>query len=553
MKKLKHRLKFAIVPILLFTALTAEFTGSDNDIYFEIAKNIDIFTRVYKDITFNYVDEIEPEQFLRAGIKGMLSELDPYTVFMDETRQDDIDLLTNGKYGGIGVSIGVRDDKVTILELMDGYSAERQGLHIGDVIISVSGTPITGENFDEISTYVKGEPGTFVDLKILRGESKDTLEFNLVREEVVVKNVTYYGFYPEESNIGYIKLSSFTRSAADELKRALNDLKARKEVHSIIIDLRNNPGGLLDAAIDISNKFLPKGDLIVSTKGRDSTSLKHFYADQEPIMPDAHLIVLVNNGSASASEIVAGAIQDHDRGIILGEKTFGKGLVQTIQPLSYNTSLKITTSRYFTPSGRSIQKVDYARNNAVIASYDTLINKAFFTDNQREVRGFGGIAPDSSVDQNNYSELTKDLLAKGLLFEFANHYYNNNGSNTYETLDFNKVYKEFTQFLETKNYRFKNELEDQLTAIIFSIKEDKRYDEVEEKLVDLTLQVDEIAQQSIEYHKDEIVKELKVEFAARYLGNEGKIIESLKHDTQFSTAIKILENQESYSRLLNSL
>ena len=276
-----------------------------------------------------------------------------YTIYIDGNKKDEIDLITNGKYGGVGISIGVRGNAVTVVEVLDGYSAQRQGIRIGDEIIGANGVSITPENIDEVSKLVKGDPGTIVDLTIVRNEEQDTIHFNLVREEVLVKNLTYYGFVPESGNNVYLKLSSFSRSAASEVLDALKKLKAQKEIKSIVLDLRGNPGGLLDVAADICDKFLPKGDLIVTTKGRDDSNINHYYAEQEPFVGNARLVVLINEGSASASEIVAGAMQDHDRGVILGTKSYGKGLVQTITPLDYNASLKIF---FFEPVKRSFEK-----------------------------------------------------------------------------------------------------------------------------------------------------------------------------------------------------
>jgi len=279
----RKAMKIFIAVSLLFTF---GFLINKSDIYFEIAKNIDIFTKVYKEISFNYVDEINPEHFLRAGIKGMLNSLDPYTVFIDEKKQDDIELLTNSKYGGIGVTIGVRESKVTIIELMDGYSAQRQGIRVGDIIIQVDSVKISQDNFEDISSYVKGEPGTLVQLKILRNSEKDTIQFNILREEVTIKNLVFAGFVPEESNNVYLKLTGFSRTAGEELKKSILELGKQKDIKSVILDLRGNPGGLLDAAVDVSSKFLERGQLIVSTKGRDTTTLKQFFSTQEPLVKD---------------------------------------------------------------------------------------------------------------------------------------------------------------------------------------------------------------------------------------------------------------------------
>jgi len=533
-----------------FIFLTGFFTGK-KDIYFDIAKNIDVFTRVYKEISFNYVDEVDPELFIRAGIQGMLNSLDPYTVFLDEKKQDDIELLTKGKYGGIGVTIGVRDNKVTIIEVMDGYSAQRQGIFIGDIILEVNGTKINGENFDDVSPLVKGEPGTFVELKIQRDGVSEPIKFNILREEITVKNVTFCGFYPESSNNVYIKLTGFSRTAGDEVKRALLELKKQKEIESVIFDLRGNPGGLLDAAVNISNRFLNKGQLIVSTKGRDSLSIRQYFATEEPILPDVPLILLVNEGSASASEIVAGAIQDHDRGLLIGEKTFGKGLVQTVTPLSYNTSIKITTSKYYTPSGRCIQKIDYSKKNKSILKYDSLFVSEFNTDHKRTVYSSGGITPDSVVLNPVYSDIIKDILAKGFFFKFSNFYYSQHSANSFGLLNFESVFTEFKKFLKEENYFYSSPAEKKIEEVIASIDEHKNYREIKSNLTNVKNELNRLTRDEMDIRKDEIIRQLKIELASRFLGGEGRIKEFLNNDLQFNTAYNIIRNKQVYNKILN--
>ncbi len=544
----RHKTKILISTLVI---IFSGFVFKNADIYFEIAKNIDIFTRVYKEISFSYVDEIEPEQFLRAGIRGMLGELDPYTVFIDEKRQDDIELLTNGKYGGIGISIGLRDGSITILEIMDGYSAQRQGLLIGDVIIEVDKTPIGEKNFDDVSSLVKGEPGSFVNLKILRSESKDTLSFDLLREEIVVKSVVFYGFVPENSNNAYIKLVNFNRTAGDEIKKAINELQSKKKIESMILDLRGNPGGLLDVAVDVSNKFIAKGELIVSTKGRDSSSLKQYFAEQEPLLKNTKLLLLINEGSASAAEIVAGAIQDHDRGVLLGTKSFGKGLVQTISPLSYNTSLKITTAKYFTPSGRCIQKIDYSYNSKVIAKSDSLIETEYQTDNKRNVYSSGGITPDSSVQADNISELVTNLLARGYLFKFVNQYHNKNINRNFSDLKWDDIFIQFESFVKSDGFKYSDVVSKQLDQIANSFSDKKSYSNVIAKIEALKSDIANSSVNELEENKDGIIKLLKQEMASRYLGTSGRIIEALKVDSQFKAAQNLLANEKSFNKLLN--
>ncbi len=536
----------AFVLIFVF----AGFFPGKSDTYFEISKNIDLFGKVYKEISFNYVDDINPEEFMRAGIRGMLGSLDPYTIFIDENKQDDINLITNGKYGGVGISIGVRGDEVTVVEVLDGYSAQKQGIRIGDVLIEANNVKITPENVDNISSLVKGEPGTSVEVKVVRNNDQDTIKFNLIREEVIVKNLTYADFYPKNSNNVYLKLTNFSRSAGDEVRNALKKLKAEKEIKSVVLDLRGNPGGLLDVAVDIVDKFIDKGKLIVSTKGRDETNEKSYYAVQEPMVGDAKLVVLINGGSASASEIVTGAIQDHDRGVVLGTKSFGKGLVQTITPLSFNTSLKITTAKYYTPSGRCIQKIDYSKDNSVIANDDSISKSSFLTDNKRAVYSAGGITPDTTVNFEIDGGITMELLAKGLIFRFADYYYYQNPKVDFNALKDSEILDSFEKYLTKEKFTYESNAEREVQKLLADAKSNKYEKSITESLTKVKDQLEKIGNKEINIYKDEVLRELKGELASRYLGTEGKIEDLLASDPQFQTALKVLNNTKLYDRLL---
>lgn len=544
--------------IILFSSLTLVvlftfgFILSKSDVYFEISKNLELFGKVYKEISFNYVDDIDPKEFMRAGIVGMLSKLDPYTVFIDEKNQENIDLITNGKYGGVGISIGIRNDKVTILEVLDGYSAQKQGIRIGDVVTGIGDVRVTPEKIDEISSMVKGEPGTPVQLKILRMNEKDTLIFNLVREEVIVKNLVFADFYPENSNNVYLKLSNFSRSAGDEVRSALRELKNKKEIKSIVLDLRGNPGGLLDVAVDICDKFLKKDLLIVSTRGKELSSEKKYFAVEEPLVGTEKLVVLVNGNSASASEIVAGAIQDHDRGVILGTKSFGKGLVQTITPLSFNTSLKITTAKYYTPSGRCIQKIDYSKDNRVITEPDSLKEDVYATDNKRLVYSAGGITPDTTVNNGIESDLLKDLLAKGTIFNFADKFYYQNENADFKKIKDEKILSEYKKYLIESKYEYESDVEKKINEIVKHLNENHSSKELPVTLEKLKSEVKGMFETEFSESSDEILNELKVELAHRFLGNDAGIKEKLEFDKQFNTALKLLQDDKSYSRLLSS-
>jgi len=408
------------------------FVSADQEYFFKINKGIDIYGRVYRELAVNYVDELDPDKLMRSGIDGMLGSLDPYTTFIGEEEGGEVDLLTTGKYGGIGITIGIRDGFVTVTSLMDGYAAQRQGLQVGDRILEIEGVSMIGAKPEQVRSLTRGEPGTIVHMKIEREGEQKTLEFAIVREEVRIKNISYTGFLGDGSDtagsrrnaaggLAYVRLDRFSRGAGDELRLALKDLQLKGTVRGLILDLRDNPGGLLDAAVDVVSKFVPQGSLVVTTRGREQGSEKKYLAKEEPLDKDVPLVVLVNRNSASASEIVAGAIQDLDRGVVLGTRTFGKGLVQTIEPLVYNTQLKITTARYYTPSGRSIQEVDYMHRgkDGLFETTPDSLKRQFETAGGRTVYEHGGITPDSVVTEREPSSLYRELLRKSLFFRFV--------------------------------------------------------------------------------------------------------------------------------------
>ncbi len=539
--------------IFLSTVTIIFFSGfitSDNDIYLEMNKSIDVFGRVYKEVTLNYVDQLNPEEFMLAGINGMLTSLDPYTNFIDENQQKDIDIITKGKYGGIGASIGVRNDNVTVVDLIEGFSAQRQGMRIGDIIMKINDTSVTKENVDNLSDLLKGDPGTPVKIVVKRETVDEPIVFNLMREEIEVKNVTYYGFVPESSKNAYIKLSGFSRTAGNEVKKAYLDLKSQREIESVILDLRGNPGGLLDAAIDVSEKFLKKGQLIVSVKGRDSLSSKNYFATEEPISSDTKMIVLIDDGSASASEIVAGAIQDHDRAVIVGTNSFGKGLVQTVLPLSYNTSLKITTARYYTPTGRSIQRINYSDKNKVFEQSSFIKPKEFKTDGKRTVLSGGGIMPDTVVKNISNSRLVQALLADGMFFKFATNFFNTNSNANWKNINPGLLLQEFTKYLKSQKFEFVSKSEKLIDQLEISGAEENVDQKFLDQLEKIKHQIDISHTNELDKYKDDVLFEIRQELSARTEGRQGRIKESLKDDKQFLTSYNILNDHKKYESLL---
>ncbi|MDD8018398.1 MAG: S41 family peptidase [Bacteroidota bacterium] len=541
--------KSLIFSVTLMAFITFGFSAYEN-IYFNINKNIDIFGRVYKEIVTNYVDEVDPEKFMRSGIEGMLETLDPYTVYLAGKEEDEIDLLTHGQYGGVGISIGVRDGVITVLAPMEGYSAFKQGIKAGDRILEIDGVKVTGMNADSVRSRVRGEPGTVVKMKIDREGEKNPIEFSLVREEIQVHNVSYFGYIKD--GIGYIKLERFSRRAGEEVREAIKEMKAKGELKGIILDLRDNPGGLLDAAVDIVSKFAPQGSTIVSTRGRREEEQKIFKVEEEPAASDIPLAVLINKGSASASEIVAGAIQDLDRGIIVGTRSFGKGLVQTVIPLNYNASMKITTARYYTPSGRCIQEIDYLHKNkdGIFATTPDSMKREFKTTKGRSVKELGGITPDSAIAAADPSAYYAELLRKAMFFNFATLYVAKSPKADGDFVVTDTVLKEFEEYLKGQKFAFVEPAEKKLTDIKETMAKE-HYSSA--SLASIDAAIKELQKEKVNAfsrYKDEVRNELQEEINGRYNGEDGRNRASLVHDSQVQTTVALLLNKKTYDKIL---
>jgi carboxyl-terminal processing protease len=551
-KWFRARRRFSLAMLIVVAASIAAvgFVQLENDYFFKINKSIDLFGRVYKEVTLNYVDQVDPEKFMESGIEGLLSTLDPYTTFYNEKQGDEVELITTGTYGGIGISIGLRDDYVTVISLMEGYSAARQGVLPGDRILEVDGKAMKGAKPDAVRSMTRGEPGTEVHLKIQRESEDKILDFVLVREEIRLKNITYSDFV--ETGVGYIKLDRFSRGAADELRLAIKELKLKGTLSSLILDLRDNPGGLLEAAVGVVEKFVPKGSTVVSTRGRRPEMEKQYIATEEPILADVPLVVLVNGGSASASEIVAGAIQDLDRGIILGTRTFGKGLVQTVTPLPYNTQLKITTAKYYTPSGRLIQEIDYMHKSGdgVFATVPDSLRKQYKTAAGRTEYERGGITPDSVVTLPDPSAVHSALLRKAMYFRFATRYKSIHPQIPEAFRSNEMLLQEFQQFLAEQKFTFEDDTETKLKELRELSLKAKYGQSVMSDLERLSERIQEEKKLGIERNRQEVLNALRIEIASRYDGEHGRIETSLTTDPQVLAAKGLLTNTREYTRRL---
>ncbi len=548
MKGFRFVLMLALGTLMLVPPAISD-PPSDGEFFFKINKGIDVFGKVYREITANYVDEVDPERFMEAGIDGMLENLDPYTIFIGKEEGDEVELLTTGKYGGVGVTIGVRDGIIQVVTVMEGYSAQRAGIQPGDKIVEVDGVRIADKKPDEVRALTRGTPGTTVKVMVDREGEKDPLAFELVREEIQIKNVTYSGFI--EPGIGYIKLERFSRKAGEEVRQAIRDLTLKGELKGIMIDLRGNPGGLLDAAVEIVSKFVPRNSLIVSTKGRRADADREYRSMEEPILPAVPVVVLTDRNSASASEIVSGSIQDLDRGLVVGVRTFGKGLVQTILPLSYGAQLKITTARYYTPSGRSIQEIDYLSRNkdGVFASFADSTKKEFKTAGGRTVYEHGGITPDSIVGQPDNGPMVKQLLRKSLFFKFANSYVIEHKLEKMNGVT-DEMMASFKSFLEEEQFDYQEETETKLKEMRELAEKLNYSKEVIEDIDRLVKDLEKEKKRGFERYAKQIKREVEVELTARVHGEQGRIEASLHDDVQVNTGLALLKNPGAYAKML---
>jgi carboxyl-terminal processing protease len=521
----------------------------DTDLFLKINKGIDVFGRVYREISTNYVDEVDPEKFMMAGIDGMLATLDPYTVYIDKEDGDEVELLTNGKYGGIGVTIGVRDGALRVINVMEGYSAQRAGIVPGDKLLEVGGVKVSDKKPDDVRSMTRGEAGTEVKVTIEREGIPKPLEFVLIREEIQIHNVTYADFAGD--GVGYIRLERFSRKAGEEVRQAIKELKIKGDLKAVVLDVRGNPGGLLDAAVDVVSKFVPRGTVVVSTKGRRPEADRNYASTEDPILPTTPLVVLTDRGSASASEIVTGSLQDMDRALIVGTRTFGKGLVQTILPLNYGAQLKVTTARYYIPSGRSIQEVDYQHRdkNGVFPLMTDSLKKVFSTAHGRRVYEHGGIAPDSTVENTDEGPMVRDLLRKSFFFRFANSYVAAHKGDSVIIVD-DAIMKEFRAFIEKEKFDFEEESDLRLKDLRTLASKSHYSKEVSADLDLLAASLAKEKTRSFDRYQDHIADELQIELSGRLKGDTGRIRSSLQNDPQLRVALGLLKDQKLYKKRL---
>lgn len=553
MQKIKNLfrkpLAVAAIAVVLLTSVLSTAYVSKN---FEIAKNLDIFATLFRELVINYVDEINAAELIKTGIDEMLMSLDPYTVFIPESDIEDVRFMTTGQYGGIGALIMRRGDYIFISETYEGFPADKAGLLPGDKILSINGQSARNRTPDEVSTLLKGQPGTEIIIEIERGGHDQTLSKSVIRQVVKIDNIPWFGLVDDKT--GYIKLSGFTQNAGREVRDAFNALRSEHQIENIILDLRGNGGGLLNEAVNITNLFVERDRLVVSTRGKIAERTSTHRTLNNPIDLNIPLVVLVDRGSASASEIVAGAIQDFDRGVIIGQRTFGKGLVQNIVPLSYNTQLKVTVAKYYIPSGRCIQAIDYAQRHedGSVAAIPDSLKVAFKTSRGRTVFDGGGIEPDIFVEPMSLSNISIALITQFHIFEYANQFHRNNPqilpADQFRITD--EIYADFMQFLQGRDYSYETESEMLLQRLKRVARNEKYYDAIAQDLEQIKRRVNETKNADLITFRPEIEEILKNEIVGRYFKQRGRIVASLQDDPEIAQALQLFRNPARYQALL---
>lgn len=554
MKELTKKTKLMIIGcgLALGSAGFWSFTASDD--YFEVSKNLSIFSSIYKELNVFYVDETQPGELMKTGIDAMLESLDPYTNYIPESDIEDYRFQISGEYGGIGALIRSVDGVVTITEPYEGFPAHQAGLMAGDIIVSVNGESVEGKTTSQVSEVLKGQSGTSVVLKVKRAINDteyETFEKELSREEIKIPDVPYYGMIDDKT--GYVKLTSFTQTAATQVRAALNDLKETRGMEQVIFDLRDNGGGLLVQAVDIVNFFVGKGELVCETKGRIEEMNSTYYTLNSAWDEEMPLVVLVNDHSASASEIVSGSIQDLDRGVIVGERTYGKGLVQQTKDIDFGAMLKLTVAKYYIPSGRCIQELDYSSrvDGEVHEIADSLLHK-FETRNGRPVYDGRGITPDVTVELEPYSRLTATLVAYNYIFDYAT-WYRRNHDEIPEAGDYamsDSEYEAFMTYLEDKEYDYTTMTEEGLSDLQDIAESEKYLEDLETEFQALLAKMDERKRNDLSKFKDEIMELLQGEIVSRYYYQTGRVEFSLANDPYIMEALDLFADTERYNEIL---
>jgi carboxyl-terminal processing protease len=550
----KFRTVFYVVLVILCSGIFIQ--GQKTDSYFEISKNLDIYTSIFKELNAYYVDPIEPGKMVKTGIDAMLETLDPYTNYITESDIEEYEFMTTGKYGGIGSNMRKQNDKIIVSEIAENSPAQKAGLHVGDEIISIDNQPLKGKEIDEINQLVKGSQGTQITVKVKDAYTGAESQKIIQRGEIEISSVPYAGLIGKDKKVAYLHLSQFTPACSKIIRSKLDSLKKTEPgLTSIVIDLRNNPGGLLNEAVSICNLFVDRGQLVVSTKGKIPELSEDFKTLSAPWDLNIPVAILINQASASASEVVAGTLQDLDRAVIIGERSYGKGLVQITKPVGYNARLKLTTAKYYTPSGRCIQAKDYTHRNedGSVGHIPDSLKKEYKTKSGRRVLSGGGVDPDIVVKDNEISRFAIALLVKNHFFDFATQYVKGHPSiesaSNFTLTD--NDFQQFSKWIENKDYSYKTETEIALDSFKQTAIREKNFDAIKGDYNTMLSKVSHDKKQDLQKHKAEVINILENEIVSRYYYLRGRVENNIKSDKDIKEALDILSQPAQYQAFLS--
>ncbi len=537
--------RYLIIAGLAASCLGISFVTT-NDRIFEISKNIEIFINIFKELNANYVDQIDPGKLMRTGIDAMVGSLDPYTNYISESQVESYRITDDARYRGIGAKVDIVDGELTIMEPYEGSTLAEAGIKAGDIVTKIGGSSTKGLSIEEANKILRGVGGTNLKVTIKNRQGVEE-DHSLERANVNLKNVPYYGFV--EDGIGYIALTTFTADASKNIAKGLKDLKKENpSIKGLILDLRNNGGGLLREAVNISNLFIPRDQLIVSTRGKLEENDKEFKTVGNPVDLDIPITVLINKKSASASEIVSGVIQDLDRGIIVGQRSYGKGLVQNTKDVGYNSRVKLTTSKYYIPSGRCIQSVEYENGEPKDIS-DSARSK-FKTKNGREVLDGGGVTPDVKLPAPVIPDVVEKLTQNHIFFKYVNKLVaNSNDSLALEEINFTD-FSDFKTFVQNLNFKYISQTKSELDKFDSNIEKSEYYDALSNELASIRAKIESNESNALDAHKEDILIEINKELAARYHYEKGKIYSTLDQDDEIKVCVDLLLDEAKYNALL---
>ena len=539
--------KYTLLAVVVVAICTTTLFATRND--FGLGRNMEIMVNLMHAISTQYVDEVNADEMMENGAVGITSKLDPYTDFIPEKDMPDFEAMTTGRYGGIGALIRKKGDYVIVAEPYKGSPADENGLKIGDKIVAIDGEDMRGAKVEDISKRLRGKPNTTVKVTVERLLTGAREELNIRRQRIAIPSITYAGYVAE--GVGYIRHADFTDRCYDDMRAAILRLQREGELKSLILDYRNNGGGVLQSAIEVLSLFVPKGTMVVETRGRNKEQSKKFYTMYEPLLPNTPLAVLINGNSASAAEIVAGAIQDLDRGVLLGQRSFGKGLVQSTTPLGYNSYAKITVAKYYIPSGRCIQAVNYSTDGRAVQVADSLI-KEFKTARGRKVYDGGGVMPDKRIEPQYVSSFAVTLYLMGIIEDFGDDYIKRNGTKSIDVKTFSitdKDYDDFVAMAMKRDIPYKSESRTALEKLRKSLAKERNTSLTESlDAIDNGLKDDK--RNNLETFRKEITEQINQNIVLRYAYAEGVIANSLKGDNEIQEAIKLLSDKAEYNRIV---